>query len=83
MELETTLANSLDQMLALQIQMNPATAESAEAMKEILADYLSFECFKALLSSISTSTPIRPQSSASWWLFTKPRWARKSISRDA
>ena len=38
MDLETSLANSVDQLLALQIQMNPALAESADVMKEILAD---------------------------------------------
>lgn len=56
MQLETTLANSLDQMLALQIQLNPAMAESAEAMKEILADYLSFDTLKPFYIDLYVDT---------------------------
>ncbi len=56
MDLETSLANSVDQLLALQIQMNPALAESADVMKEILADYLSFEALEPFYIDLYVDT---------------------------
>ena len=56
MDLETTHAKSIDQMIDVQIQMNPALAELSDTMKEIMADYFSFKSIKPFYIDLYVDT---------------------------
>ena len=56
MKAEELLADSIDQMLALQVQMDPALAGSTDTMREILTDYLNFEAVKPFYIDVYVET---------------------------
>lgn len=55
MEMETLLSQSVDQMLAMQVQQNPALAQFQPQMKAFLNKYMSWASMKEDMTKIYTA----------------------------